>query len=67
MREERNHLGYLARLGDPAYLRAVVAAQTRLDEIDGIDAPKRLEHGGEGGAAMQVTIVEAVKPDAQAQ
>lgn len=38
------------RLGDPAYLRAVVAAQTRLDEIDGIDAPKRLAVGGDPDA-----------------
>jgi len=44
------------RLGDAAYLRAVVAAQTRLDAIDGVDAPKKMEHAGPDGGPIPVAL-----------
>src|SRR3990167_6287606 len=41
------------RLGDPAYLAAVVKAQSRLDAIEGIDAAKQHDVKGSGSVALR--------------
>lgn len=46
------------RIADAQMLRVVVAAQTRIDEINGVDAPKKLEH--DLRPHVQLVLVEEI-------
>jgi len=44
------------RLADPQYLNAIVRAQTRIDEIEGNDAPKEHRHSGDASNPVVVKV-----------